>query len=91
MSTVKVTPGICQRGAQSAACSATCYLNAIGKWGSTVAAVFTCRPVQSNSAGLSIAPKGSQGFLSNVAGGNFGSLLILAGIVIVIYLVLEHL
>lgn len=88
MSTVKATPGICQRGAQGAADRATCLLNTIGKWGTTTAAIFTCRPVTTSGNRTTVGPRGSSNFFSGMSS-NFSNLLVLAVIVFVIYMVLE--
>jgi hypothetical protein len=90
MSSVGATPGICQQKGQTSADSASNYLNAIGKWGTTVAAVFTCRPVQSTPGGLTVQPKG--GSIGIFGGSSSGliNILVLLAIIFVIYMVLER-
>jgi hypothetical protein len=88
MSSVGATPGVCVAGGQGAADSATCYLNTIGKWGTTVAAIFTCRPVRTTNQGVSVGPKGSSCFLGGMSS-NVSSILIFLVIVAIIYFVLE--
>jgi hypothetical protein len=90
MSTVGATPGICIKSGQGAADSATCYLNTIGKWGTTVAAIFTCRPVKTSNSGVAVGPKGTcLGSLFGGGASNFSNIIVLLVIIAIIYFVLE--
>jgi hypothetical protein len=90
MSTVNATPGICQNSC-CCNCSASVMqstLNAVGKWGVSLAGIATGRAVQAGPGGVRVAPSAQQAALTAQANVRSYMPIIIIAVIAVVVLVL---
>lgn len=88
MNTVNPTPGICQSpcgGGCGGAGSTQSFLNTVGRYGTTLAGIFSGRPVTTTNKGVSVGPSAQYAAARTAS---FTPVILIVALVIVAFLFL---